>query len=72
MAKNLNIEFVKTYASVQNAEKAVAKVCTRPEDAELRYIVVPVVKGDKVRYGVLFLGVKAVEAGIHFHFNCAG
>lgn len=73
MAKNLNIEFSKTYATPANAEKAVAKLLgadhAKTHD-ELRYMIVPVVVEESVRYGVLFVGNSALTAGIHFHFNC--
>lgn len=62
------IEFSKTYASEANANRAVAKF---PHLAAQRYILVPVIENGGVRYGVLFIGTKAVEAGAHFHFNVA-
>lgn len=60
------IEFTKTYASEANAEKAVAKV---PHLLECRYDILPVLVEGKVRYGVLFIGQAAIEAGAHWHFN---
>lgn len=75
MAKHINIEFTKTYASVANAERAVNKLLGDNQD-NLRYIVVPVpgaslsAGSGEIRYGVLFIGESAVQAGTHFHFNC--
>lgn len=75
MAKHINIEFTKTYASVANAEKAVRKLLGDNHD-NLRYIVVPVLGASlsagsgEIRYRVLFIGESAIHAGIHFHFNC--
>lgn len=74
MAKNLNLEFTKTYANIANAEKAVAKLLGADHAEkfdELRYIIVPIVAECSVRYGVLFLGNSSIAAGMHFHFNCA-
>lgn len=64
MAQLVNIEFTKTYATKDNAQKAVDKKFGH--NSELRYMIVPV--GD--RFGVLFVGNSAIHAGVHFHFNC--
>lgn len=73
MAKNLNIEFTKTYATEANAEKAVAKLLgadhAKTHD-ELRYMIVPVIVEGAIRYGVLFVGNSSIAAGMHFNFNC--
>ena len=66
MNKRISLEFIRTYASERNAEAAVA----RSGLEGLRYIVVPVETGEGVRYGVAFVGMDAIEAGAHFHFNC--
>lgn len=63
MAQLVDLQFTKTYASKDNAEKAVAKSFGNNQD--LRYIIVPV----ENRFGVLFIGNSAVQAGVHFHFN---
>ena len=60
------IEFSKTYATEANAEKAVAKVSSL---AGCRYDILPVIVDSKIRYGVLFIGQDALEAGAHWHFN---
>lgn len=69
MARKIDIEFTKTYATPANAEKAVAKLLgvdhAKTHD-ELRYMIVPV----EGRFGVLFIGNSALAAGMHFHFNC--
>lgn len=61
----INIEFVKTYATIKNAEKAVEKKGFE----DRRYIIMPVETDEGTRYGVLFVGMEAIEAGVHFHFN---
>jgi len=72
MAVNVNLEFDKTYISIKNAERAVSKVVDGiRESDQLRYMIVPVVQDDNsIRYGVVFLGERAIQAGMHFHFNC--
>lgn len=73
MARKYNIEFTRTYATEANAEKAVEKVLGKDHATEvsnLSYSILPVVVDGKIRYGVLFYGMRAIEAGIHFHFNC--
>lgn len=73
MANNVKIEFVKTYATPENAERAIEKVLGKghkDEPSELRYMIVPVVEEGGVRYGVLFVGMQSLQYGIHFHFNC--
>ncbi|AZF88177.1 hypothetical protein [Microcystis phage Me-ZS1] len=74
MAKYVDIKFVKTFATRANAEKAVAKVLGSDHATNwtLRYTVVPVETDTGLRYGVLFFGESAVQAGIHFHFNVVG
>ena len=68
MARRTKIEFSKTYATEANAEKAIAKTGFASNN-ELRYDIMPVVVDGKVRYGVLFFGMNAMQAGVHFHFN---
>lgn len=73
MARKYNIEFTRTYATEANAEKAVEKLLGKDhakEASNLSYSILPVVVDGKIRYGVLFYGMRAIEAGIHFHFNC--
>lgn len=73
MANLINIEYTKTYATVVNAEKAVAKLLGakhKEESSALRYMILPVEVEGRVRYGVLFVGMAAMQEGMHFHFNC--
>lgn len=73
MARKYNIEFTRTYVSEANAEKAVEKLLGKDHAigvSHLSYSIWPVVVEGKIRYGVLFYGERAVQAGIHFHFNC--
>lgn len=74
MAKFIDIEFVKTYATKANAEKAVCKVLgsDHRERNELTYTILPVETDKGIRYGVLFIGASAATHGIHFHFNLVG
>lgn len=65
MAHLVEIEFVKTYATKENAIKAVEKKFPGNIDG-LRYIIVPLENG---RFAPLFIGMKALEYGVHFHFN---
>jgi hypothetical protein len=63
MARTLKIEAHKTYATEENAVKAVDKY-NLPD--ELRYIIM---KNDEGRFFPVFIGMKAIEYGIHFRFN---
>lgn len=66
----INIEFTKTYATKANATKAVEKKYPDINNMNQRWMIVPV-ELDKHpnRYGVLFIGTKALDIGAHFHFN---
>lgn len=68
MAKHFEIEFNKTYATKGNAIKAVEKTGFDKVN-DLRYTVIPVEVDGKIRYGVVFVGMSAAQAGVHFHFN---
>lgn len=68
MARHFGIEFNKSYATPANAQKAVEKTGFH-EMNELRYTIVPVETEKGIRYGVLFVGMNACHAGVHFHFN---
>lgn len=72
MARRRQIEFTKTFATEANAEKAIAKVPHIAANHDLRYDILPVLVEGKVRYGVVFFGMSAIECGVHFHFNVAG
>lgn len=71
MARHVEIQFTKTYATKANAERAVEKLLGKDHakdfSSNLRYIIMPTEDG---RFGVLFIGNSAMQAGIHFHFNC--
>jgi hypothetical protein len=56
----------KTYATKKNVEIAVAKVIPEDSPLRLRYFIHTHTDG---RFFPVFIGTKAVEAGIHFHFN---
>ena len=61
----IKITAVKTYKTEANAVKAVQK--TRFE--ELRYFIMQNAEG---RFFPVFIGEKAVQEGVHFHFNVIG
>lgn len=65
MARQIKIEFVKTYATEANAVKAVEKKFGSDNDG-LRYIIVPQPDG---RFAPLFIGNSAIEHQVFFHFN---
>ena len=64
MARIVNIIGHKTYATEANAIKAVEK-CDISD--ELRYFIM---KNDEGRFFPVFVGLRAIEAGMHFRFNC--
>jgi hypothetical protein len=68
MARHFSIEFTKTYATPANAQKAVEKTGFH-QDNKLQYTILPVETEKGIRYGVLFFGQSACQAGVHFHFN---
>lgn len=64
MPKLVTITPSKTYATAQNAQRAVDKVF--PDEPDLRYIIMLTPDG---RFYPVFIGTSAVHAGVHFHFN---
>jgi hypothetical protein len=66
MAQCITIEPGKTYATAENARRAVDKKVTNPALANLRYMIVQHTDG---RFYPLFIGMQAAEAGMHWHFN---
>ena len=66
---NMNREFTitapKTYASRENARKAVAKIGAE----RLRHFIM---QNDEGRFFPVFVGQEAVQEGIHLHFNVVG
>lgn len=69
MAKLINLEPNKTYATRENAVKAVEKKFGGEQYAHLTYIIHTHTDG---RFFPVFLGERAVQAMVHFHFNVAG
>jgi len=55
----------KTYATKENA----IKVVKDKGFEELRFFIM---KTDKDRFFPVFVGMAAIEAGVHFHFNVIG
>lgn len=70
MSKQIELTPTKTYATAENAHKAVAKKfpaeIERKELGPLRYIVMTHTDG---RFFPVFIGVNAMHYGVHFHFN---
>lgn len=66
MAIEYKIEPTKTYASYENAVKAAHKACP---DSTIRFFVG---KTDGGRYFPVFIGLAAIEAGLHLKFNVVG
>lgn len=66
MAKLVILEPTKTYATAANAVKAVEKVFPRGVDDDLIYILQ---RTDDGRYFPVFIGMRAVEHGVHFRFH---
>lgn len=65
MARQIKIESSKTYATEANAVKAVEKIYGKETDG----LVFFVMKNDEGRYFPVFVGQRAAERGVHFHFN---
>ena len=63
MANLVNITPNKTYATEKNAIAAVEK---RLADVEVRYFIHRTPEG---RFFPVFIGVQALNAGLHFSFN---
>jgi hypothetical protein len=55
----------KTYATRENARKAVEKNLPAELIAELRWVIIP---NDEGRFYPLFIGEKPCHYGVHFHF----
>lgn len=62
--KKIELKLTKTYATEENADKAVKKLLG---DADLRYFVMPTKDG---RFYPVFVGQSAIQANVHFHFHC--
>ena len=66
MAQLIQLEPVKTYATAANAQKAVEKKFAAAGFSNLTYIIHTHTDG---RFFPVFIGERAVRAGVHFHFN---
>lgn len=69
MPKLIDLQATKSYATRENAIKAVEKKVTNPELANLRYIIYTLPDG---RFVPVFIGTEALQHGIHFHFHVLG
>lgn len=69
----LKLEANKTYATRENAIKAVQKKygpnCEHSGSADVRYLLV---QDDAGRWFPVFVGQSALQHMVHFHFNVAG
>ncbi len=65
MNREFAIEAVKTYATKENARKAVAKIGAQ----RLRHFIM---QNDAGRFFPVFVGQEAMQEGIQFHFNVVG
>lgn len=59
----------RTYATKENAIKAVEKKFPGDECSHLRYIIMEDVDG---RFFPVFIGAQALQDGVHFHFHVLG
>lgn len=66
MARLIKLELTKTYATEANAVKAVEKKFPSESNDGLRYILARTEDG---RFYPIFLGMSAMQAGVHFHFH---
>lgn len=69
MATEVKLTSNKTYATKANMEKAIAKYPRVSDDPDLRYLTMVDENG---RYYPVFLGERAIQAGVHFLFCVAG
>lgn len=74
MPRHINITPNKTYATPENAVKAVDKFCSKFEGQRLNevnnlnYFIHR--EESTGRYFPVFIGERALHAMMHFHFNC--
>lgn len=66
MAKLITLEMTKTYATHANAVKAVEKKYPSDSNDQLRYMVLQHTDG---RFYPVFIGMNALQYGVHFHFH---
>ena len=67
MARLIELTPNKTYATPVNAQKAVEKLIAPDKLLELTYFIHR--EESTGRYFPVFIGERAMHAGIHFHFN---
>ena len=67
MCRKFTITPSKTYATEENADKAVQKIFG--DNKELRYFIMRTAEG---RFFPVFVGESAALDGVHFHFNIVG
>jgi hypothetical protein len=65
MNRKFDIVASKTYASEQNADKAVAKAGF----SDIRHFMMRTEGG---RFYPVFVGIESTRRGVHFHFNIVG
>lgn len=66
MARLITLEANKTYATAENAARAVEKKFPSASNDNIRYFLQRTEDG---RYFPVFIGQAALDAGVHFHFN---
>lgn len=69
MAKLITLQANKTYATAANAVKAVEKLYPAAAQDGLTYLMMTTPEG---RYFPVFLGERALNAMVQFHFHVAG
>ena len=69
MLHKVEITPVRTYATEENAVKAVEKKFPTSTEVNLRYFIS---KTNDNRFFPVFIGVEALQYGVHFHFNVIG
>ena len=65
MNREFTIQPVKTYITLDNARRAVAKIGAE----HLRHFIM---QNEKGRFFPVFIGQEAMQNGIQFHFNVVG
>ena len=66
MARLIHLTPNKTYATPENAQKAVEKLIPADEHMDLTYFIAVHTDG---RYFPVFIGQSAISHMLHFHFN---
>lgn len=68
MARKIQLNATKTYATEDNADKAIERFPSIVA-ADVNYFIARTADG---RFFPVFIGAKAVNLGIHFHFHVVG